>query len=255
MFDTHAHLEMINDDLPASLSRAKDATIDRILTIGTSASANAFVLDAVKQAPGTVFGAIAYDRDQANSNIASMVEELRTLVAANRESIVAIGETGLDFHYLSETAAQQTELFEAQLALAAENALPTIVHSREAESETLACLKKAATSRPGVIHCFTGSMDFARRAIDLGFMISFSGILTFKNANALREVAKALPEDMILVETDSPYLTPEPHRGTKNEPAFLPHVVRTLAELRGKSPEDMAQITTMNACTTFGIEL
>ena len=184
---------------------------------------------------------------------------LREVCEANPGRIVAIGETGLDFHYRKETAPAQIDLLEAQLALAREVQLPVIIHSREAQAETIACLKehaslwKGAPKRLGVIHCFTGDRDFAEQAIEMGYMISFSGILTFKNAKQIRDAAESLPEDMILLETDAPFLAPEPLRGNKNEPAYMKHTLECLAKTRDRPVEDLARITEENACRLFGI--
>lgn len=260
MFDTHAHLEMLNDSVDTVLSRAGAAGVTQVLAVGSSSKANAFVK--ARKDPA-VYKAIGFDRDEAvkgqtKTDIEAMISELR--VNTSETGIHAIGETGLDFHYSLDTAEEQMELFNAQLDLARELELPIIVHSRDAEPDTLASLSRhtsawqGAPNRIGVIHCFTGSMDFALKAIHLGFMISFSGILTFKNAADLRDVAAAVPEDMILVETDSPYLAPEPHRGRKNEPALLPHTISCLAKIRGTTEEDMMRITTTNACRLLGIE-
>jgi TatD DNase family protein len=259
MFDTHAHLEMIDSKVSDIIERAKAASVTRILTAGTTESANSFVLEQSQQFEGIVYGAVAYDRDQTNNDLPQMVASIDKILSSAPAGIVAVGETGLDFHYLRETADAQTALFEAQLDLAAKHTLPVIVHSREAENETIACLKSHAAKwsgepdRIGVIHCFTASQAFAKEALALGFMISFSGILTFKKARELREIAKSLPMERLLVETDAPYLAPEPLRGKKNEPAYLPHTVACLAELRGMSTGEMASVTEANACRLFGI--
>jgi TatD DNase family protein len=261
MFDTHAHLEMLEESVSAVMARASEAGVDKILAVGSGSEANEFVVKAVDANKGVLFGAVGFDRDEAvagqdDADRAAMIDELSALIAAHPSAVCAIGETGLDFHYLKETASEQVALFEDQLNLAAELKLPVIVHSRESDAETLSCLKaysaKCAGRVPGVIHCFTGGSEFAKRAVELGFMISFSGILTFRNADALRQVARELPEEVLLVETDSPFLAPIPLRGKKNEPAFVEHTVKLLAELRGVSVEDMVRITDRNACRLFG---
>ena len=173
------------------------------------------------------------------------------------ESVVAVGEIGLDFHYAPETAEAQVALFRGQLAQARELGLPVIVHSREADAETLSELRAHAAAwtgapeRIGVLHCFTGGRAFAEALLNLGFHISFSGIVTFRNADVLREVAAAVPAERLLMETDSPYLAPVPMRGQANEPAFLVHVAETLASVRGCPVDEIARVTTANAQRLF----
>jgi len=171
----------------------------------------------------------------------------------------AIGETGLDFHYSPDTADAQQALMRAQLSLAAELALPVVVHSRDAEAHTLEILGEHArrwsgpSDRIGVLHCFTGSEPFAKALVELGYHVSFSGIVTFKNAGDLRDVARGIPDDRLLIETDTPYLAPVPYRGKRNEPAYLVHVAEMLAELRGCPVEELAALTTANASALFGL--
>ncbi len=259
MFDTHAHLEMLDTAVEDVLTRARDAGISRIAAIGSTPDSNRFVTSLTDPALVKVVG---LDRDQAQTSqteqaVDALVSELENL--ARNNPVSAIGETGLDFHYKTETADQQISLFRAQLGLARKLQLPVIVHSREAEADTLACLSdhagswKGPSERIGVIHCFTGSMDMALKAAHLGYMISFSGILTFKKAQEIRDVAAAIPEDMLLVETDAPYLAPEPMRGKRNDPSYLPYTVACLAEVRGRTKDDMARITEANACRLFGV--
>lgn len=264
MFDTHAHLEMLEDNTATVLRRAQDAGVMRILSIGSTAEANSAVVKASSTHAGVIFGAIGFDRDQARLDqteheLDSMMGALRESATANTGKVVALGETGLDFHYHKETASAQIDLLAAQLTLARELRLPVIIHSREAEAETRSCLAqhtslwKGDPKRVGVIHCFTGSRDLAEQAIEMGYMISFSGILTFRNAQEIRDTAKSLPADMILVETDAPFLAPEPLRGKKNEPAFLKHTLECLAAVRGTSFDEMARTTEQNACRLFAV--
>ena len=184
------------------------------------------------------------------------MDELETMLAA--PEVVAIGEIGLDFHHDRETALAQIELFQRMLLLARDRQLPVSVHTREAEAETLAALGahaaawRGAPDRIGVMHCFTGGEVFARDLLALGFFISFSGIITFKNAGGLFAVAALVPEDRLLIETDSPYLAPEPFRGQPNEPAHVRRVAEVLAEIRHTSWETIAEISTRNAERLFG---
>jgi TatD DNase family protein len=260
MFDTHAHLEMLDSPVEDVIARARDAGVTRIAAIGSTPESNRFVTGLSDPA---LIKAVGLDRDQATpdqteDSLKALISDLSDLIKA--VPVSAIGETGLDFHYKTATADQQVALFKAQLGLARELQLPIIVHSREAEADTLACLSEHASAwtgpadRIGVIHCFTGSMDLALKVTHLGYMISFSGILTFKKADEIRDVAAAVPDNQILVETDSPFLAPEPLRGKRNEPSFLPHTVACLAEVRGSTTEDIARITEGNAKKLFGID-
>ncbi|MFA4830012.1 MAG: TatD family hydrolase [Thermodesulfovibrionales bacterium] len=166
--------------------------------------------------------------------------------------VVAIGETGLDYHYDNSLREIQREVFRKQLELAGELGLPVIIHSRESKKDTLEILKESGINR-GVMHCFSGDMDMAERVMEMGLYISIAGPVTFKNAKNLGGIAKTIPDDYLLIETDAPYLTPEPLRGKRNEPAFVKHTAEKIAELRGISFEDIARITTLNAKRLFRI--
>jgi len=164
---------------------------------------------------------------------------------------VAIGETGLDYHYEPEAAELQQQSFRLHLEAARLTGKPVIVHTREARADTLALLREASLPQAGVLHCFTEDWEMARAALDLGFYISLSGIVTFRNADALREVARQVPADRLLVETDSPYLAPIPHRGKANLPQYVREVAEFLAQLRGVSFEQLAEQTTANFRSLF----
>jgi TatD DNase family protein len=171
---------------------------------------------------------------------------------ARRPKVVAIGETGLDFYYGHAPRDAQIAAFRAQLRLAEEAGLPIVVHSRDAKEETLALLAEAAPARKGVLHCFTGDLDMAQRAIGLGFYVSFSGIVTFKNAGPLRDVAKAIPLDRLLIETDSPFLAPEPYRGKRNEPAWVVRVAEQIAALTpAVTLDDIRRASARNTARLF----
>jgi TatD DNase family protein len=178
------------------------------------------------------------------------VEELTRLAGDDR--VVAIGETGLDYYRSQGDMAWQQERFRRHIRAAKESGKPLIIHTREAAEDTLRIMREeGAADIGGVMHCFTESADVAREALDLDFYISFSGIVTFRNAEALREVAKLVPQDRLLVETDAPYLAPVPYRGKTNEPAFVRQVAECLAAVRQTSPDDMAELTTRNFFTLF----
>ncbi|HEY5621890.1 MAG TPA: TatD family hydrolase [Pontiella sp.] len=255
--DTHVHFDRFVKDgtLPEMLARAKEAGVMETVAIGGNASANTLSLKLAEQYPGRIFGCAGYDRDEATEN--PDFPSLRELVADPR--CKAVGETGLDYYYTAETATEQKKLFAENLALAVEFEKPVVVHTRDADEDTLALLKdysaawKGDPARLGVLHCFTRDVPFARQVLDLGLMISFSGIVTFANADPLRDVARTVPDDRLLIETDSPYLAPVPMRGHRNEPAFVVHVAKQLAELKGSSVESIANLTAANARKLFAL--
>lgn len=258
--DTHVHFRetMSDDEIRGVIERARLAGVDRLIAVGCGPDMNAAALHVAAMFPGQVKAAVAYDRSMAGSD--AKAEDIRDLIAsAPANHVAAIGEIGLDFYYSPETADPQQELMASQLALACELKLPVIIHSREADDETLALLAQHAKAwrgdadRIGVLHCFTGAESMARSVMNLGFMISFSGIVTFRNADPLREVAKTIPGDRLLIETDSPFLTPVPHRGKPNEPCYLPAVASVLAKVRNVSVEDLVRVTAANAARLFNL--
>lgn len=267
LFDTHAHFSRLGGEysLEAQFKRASEAGITRIVAVGGDCELNKAAVDAARFAPDMVQISLGMDRDNAEElsdsrSINDAVDRIRSSISQLTKSglkICAIGEIGLDYHYSAETAKEQVSLFKAQLNLAAELELPVIIHSREADQDTLDALKKHAESwqgtpdRIGVLHCFTGNTEFAEKLLKLGYHISFSGIVTFLNADPLREVAKSIPDDRILIETDSPYLAPAPMRGNRNEPAFVKHVATRLAELRGVTDSELAKQTFDNGSHLF----
>lgn len=254
-FDSHLHFDTFVEEgrVADILDRATVAGVERMAAIGGSEEANTTARRLAREQPDRIVATVGMDRDMAGQ----AYDEGALRQSARAAEVAAIGETGLDYHYSADTRAQQLDLFEAMLALALETVKPVVVHTREAEEDTLGCLHSYAgawpvdSDRPGVIHCFTGQTAFARRLVDLGFYISFSGILTFKNAENLRKAAADLPLDRILIETDAPYLAPVPHRGKSNEPAWVCHVAECLAEVRGESLEEVARQTTENAAHLF----
>ena len=189
-------------------------------------------------------------------------DELLQIVRAHPGKVVAIGETGLDYYRLNGRSLQdmhwQRERFRTHIAAARESGLPLVIHTRAASEDTLRILREEGAGQGalcGVFLCFTETVEVAQAALALGFYISLSGILTFRNAETVKEVARLVPDDRLLVETDSPYLAPVPHRGKTNTPALVPHVAAELARLRGRTPEEMAALTTENFRRLFGVEL
>ncbi len=255
--DTHVHFDRFVKDgtFPEILAHAKEAQVLEMVAIGGNAEANALSLKLAAEHPGCIFGCAGYDRDEATET--PDLSKLRALLADPLAK--AVGEMGLDYYYTAETAAEQKKLFAENLALAVEFEKPVVVHTRDADEDTLALLKDFSRdwtgdpARLGVLHCFTRGTAFARQVLDLGLMVSFSGIVTFANADPLREVAKYVPDDRLLIETDSPYLAPVPMRGNRNEPAFVVHVAKQLAELRACSLDSVAKSTAQNARTLFAL--
>ena len=256
--DSHVHFDLLVEagSVPDVLARAKDAGVTRMLAAGNDAGGNALALRLAAEYPDVIRAAAGFGRDSATAavDLAGLEAQIRAVPPGR---VVAVGEIGLDLHYSPETAEAQTRLFAQQLELARRLELPVIVHSRAAEAATLDHLAahaqawRGAGDRIGVLHCFTGDTAFARRLLDLGLHISFSGIVTFRTADALREVARFVPQDRLLIETDSPYLAPVPHRGQPNEPAFLPAVAERLAQVRGCAVEQIAACTSANATKLF----
>ncbi len=254
LIDTHCHLEMdaFNIDREIVIQRAIEAGIEAIITIGSDMKGNEGALE-ISQKYDFIYCSIGlhpHDAKDFNEKIYNKIKDLAT--AKNQNKVVAIGEIGLDYHYDNSPRDIQKEVFFRQLILAKELDLPVVIHSREAKSDTLSIIKESGVAK-GVFHCFSGDMDMAEKAMAAGFHISLAGPVTFKNAKKLHEVAKLVPDDFLLIETDAPYLTPEPYRGKRNEPAFILQTAKKIAELRGVSIEDIARITTLNAKRLFNI--
>ncbi len=243
-FDTHAHFPENPDDIAALLKRARAAGVTRLMAVGGSPELNRAARSAAEIAaanPGDmprVLVALGTDRDQS---ALLPVEGARA----------AVGEIGLDFHYSPETAQAQEKLFAAQLEEAKRLGLPVVIHTREADDATLGVLDET-DSHFGIIHCYTGSVPFERQLLDRGFHVSISGIVTFRAAENVRDAARYVPDDRLLIETDSPFLAPVPMRGNANEPAFVVHTAEFLATLRGTTPEALALLTTANAIQLLG---
>lgn len=251
IFDTHAHFPDDAEKTAALLGRAAEAGVSRLMAVGGSPELNRAALLAASLADGTrpapsVRIALGMDRDQTSAAGGACPKYDFSAVIDNRKRISAVGEIGLDFHYAPETAKAQCDLFAAQLELAKELDLPVVIHTRDADDATLGVLDENDFHN-GIIHCFTGSVPFEKKLLDRGFMISISGIVTFRAAENVREAARYAPDDRLLIETDSPFLAPVPMRGNENEPAFLPYTLKFLAAERKTTPELLAALTTENA--------
>lgn len=250
--DSHCHLNYkgLVEEQAAVLERARAAGVSKMLNISTRASEWDEVIAVATREPD-VWASVGIHPHEADIHPDL---ETQTLVERTRHPrVVGIGESGLDFYYDHSDRDRQRVSFRCHIAAARETGLPLIVHTRDAEDDTAAILgeelgKGAFT---GVIHCFTGTADFARKALDMGFYISISGIVTFKNARDLAAVAKDIPEERLLIETDSPFLAPVPHRGRPCEPAFVADTARFLADLRGEPVEKLAAYTAANFDALF----
>jgi TatD DNase family protein len=252
MIDSHCHLadEAFAGDLDAVIERARAAGLTGALCIGeVSDSAELTRLDRAAAAwddVRTTAGVHPHRATALPGGPDVVVDLVKRRVAADPR-VRAVGEIGLDYHYDFAPHDRQREVFAAQVAYARDAGLPIVVHTREADADTLAILRDAGAGRiAGVFHCFSGDRVLASEAVTLGFHVSFSGILTFPKAAAVREAASAVPLDRLLVETDCPYLAPVPHRGKRNEPAWVAEVVRALAAIHGISPADVAAATAKN---------
>jgi len=245
-------MPQFNDDRDAVVARAREAGVVDMLIVG-GVDAEQGHRRALRVAEALKLKASAgVHPHEAKLATEATYEELKAL--AREKRIVAIGELGLDFHYDHSPRDVQREVFRRQVRLARDVGLPVIIHTRNADEETAALLEaEGAAECGGVIHCFTGGHALARRALALGFYVSFSGIATFPRAEVIQEVAREMPEDRLLIETDSPFLAPPPHRGERNEPAFVVEVARKLAELRGSPLETVAQASAANFRRLFRV--
>jgi TatD DNase family protein len=253
LIDSHCHLDRLDlaahgGSLDVALDAARARGVGQFLCIGVSAD-NAAAVKALAERYEDVHCSIGVHPLDLQPGESLALEWL--LGELEHPRVVAIGETGLDYHYEPEAAELQQQSFRLHLEAARVTGKPVIVHTREARADTLALLREAALPQAGVLHCFTEDWEMARAALDLGFYISLSGIVTFRNADALREVARQVPADRLLVETDSPYLAPIPYRGKPNLPQYVREVAEFLAELRGVEYEVFARQTTENYLRLF----
>lgn len=252
LVDSHCHLDFPDFAAERSdiITRARTAGVGCMLSISTKLTTFPAVR-AIAEANPDIFCTVGIHPHEAEAERLDGVAILTE--AARHPRVVGIGETGLDYHYDHSDRAVQEKVFRAHIAAARETQLPLVVHAREADAAIARILKEeqGKGAFPGLLHCFSSSAELAETALNVGFYISFSGILTFKNAETVRAIAKWVPHERLLVETDAPYLAPVPNRGKRNEPSFVVHTARTLAELRGESPEAMAAVTTENFFRLF----
>jgi TatD DNase family protein len=253
LIDSHCHLDFPDfaAELDAVVERARAAGIDRMVTISTRVARHGELLAITERFPD-VYCSVGthphYAHEELNISTADLVARTRAA------KVVALGEAGLDYHYDKSPREAQERGFRTHIAAARETGLPLVIHTREADDDAARILEEETGKGafPAVLHCFTGGRELARRAIALGLFISFTGILTFKNSDALRAIAAELPADRILIETDAPYLAPKVFRGKRNEPAYVIEIAKVLAETRGVSLDQIAEQTTANFFRLFG---
>jgi TatD DNase family protein len=252
LVDSHCHLDFPDfaSELDVVVGRARAAGIGRMVTISTRVRRHAQVLAIAEKFPD-VFCSVGTHPHNAHEELD--VDAAQLVAISKHPKVVAIGEAGLDYHYDKSPRDAQAQGFRQHIAAARETGLPLVIHAREADADMARILKEETGEGafPAVLHCYTGGRDLAFKAMDLGLYIGFTGILTFKNGQDLRDIAKDLPADRVLVETDAPYLAPLPYRGKRNEPSYVVETAKVLATTRGVSLEEIARATTDNFFRLF----
>jgi len=248
--DSHAHLDSL-EDLTDVLERSREARIEKIVAISSNLDSSVKTAE-IARGEEMIYAAVGVHPHNADTASSDVFKEIENLI--NEPKVVALGETGLDYHYMNSDKESQINSLNEHIELGKKHELPIVIHVREADDDLIAILREQDISpRTGVIHCFTGNYETAKKYLDLGFYISFSGIVTFKKSDENRGAAKNIPLDRMLIETDSPYLAPVPHRGKKNEPAYVRHVAETIAEVRDLTLEEIAEITSANTEKLFNL--
>ncbi len=250
-FDSHAHLDAsrFQEDRREIIEDLKNHSVTRIMNVGCDLASSERSI-ALAEAYDFIYASVGSHPDDADHMDGKLLDRYRQLAA--HPKVRAIGEIGLDYHYEDVPRAQQIIAFEEQIELAEALKLPVIVHMREATEDAMGIVKRHPDLR-GVFHCFSGSADLARWLVDRGWYLGFTGVVTFKNARRALEAVEAIPLDRILIETDCPYMAPEPYRGRRNDSRLVPLVAKKIAELKGLAPEEAALQTAKNANTLFGI--
>lgn len=252
LVDSHCHLDFPDfaAELDAVVARARAAGVGRLVTISTRVKKHAQLIAIAERFPD-VFCSVGTHPHHADEELD--IDANALIAIANHPKVVAIGEAGLDYHYDTGPRENQAKSFRQHIEAARQTGLPLVIHSRDADADMAALLKEEMRQGPftAVLHCFTGSRELAFAAVELGHYIGFTGILTFKNSESLRDIARALPADRILIETDSPYLAPVPYRGKRCEPAYVAETAKMLATVRGVSPAEAARQTTDNFYRLF----
>ncbi|MFQ5520243.1 MAG: TatD family hydrolase [Candidatus Methylomirabilia bacterium] len=254
LFDTHAHLHFpeFDGDQGAVLERARAAGVRYLLTVGTDAETSARAVALAEADPDIYASVGVHPHDAAGADEAALAEITR--LAETSRKVVAVGEIGLDYYRDLSPREVQVQVFRRQLSFARQLGKPVVIHCREAHLETLEILREEGVKDiRGIMHCFSGDEDAARRCLDLGLLISLAGPVTYPNARKLPGIVKLVPEDRVVVETDCPFLPPQPFRGKRNEPSYLPITAARVAELRGRSVESLGPAMTRNALSLFGV--
>lgn len=251
IFDTHAHYddEAFDSDRESLISSLKDSGVVGIVSCGCDISSTVANQNLSHSFDDFYFAAGFHPENLEDFSVEDL-EKLEPFFAD--EKCVAVGEIGLDYHWMNSTKEKQRELFVAQIELAKAKGLPVIVHDREAHGDTLEILK--ATKPSGVLHCFSGSVEMAREVIKLGMFLGFNGVATFKNARKIPEVIREIPLDRIVLETDCPYLAPEPHRGKRNDSSFIPFIAQRIGEILGISAQEVLDVTNKNARALYNLK-
>ena len=248
LIDSHIHLdsEVYSDDLPEILIRADQSGVRKIITPGTSLESSAECIRIAQENDGiyAAVGVHPHDADNAADDFVKRLEEM-----SSDETVVAIGEIGLEFFKNYSSNESQIKVFKAQLELAEKLNLPVIIHNRDSDAEMEKCLTENRNIR-GVVHCYTGGFDFAEKLLSMGYYLGFTGIITFGNEE-LTEVVKMIPIDRLLIETDGPYMTPVPHRGKRNEPAYLKYIAEEIAQIKNISIDELSETSSENCFSLF----
>jgi len=255
MIDTHCHLDFdeFNSDRESVIGRAKKAGVSHFINIGSSLAGSRKSVELASRY-SSIFASIGIHPHHASETDESALNEIKSLV--KKEKVVAVGEVGLDYFKSASPREKQKELFIRFIEISKEHSLPLVIHSRDATDDTLVILKeKCNLPIKGVMHCFSGDEKALNEVLDLGLHVSFTCNLTFKNAKKLREVARHVPPDRLLLETDAPFLAPQAHRGKRNEPSYMTELRDILSELLNLSKEEIERITTDNAKSLFGINV
>lgn len=256
LIDAHCHLSQLSpDELAGVVGRAKSAGVDTLIAIGAGYGPddNAKTLQ-IANTHENIFAALAMHPHDAKDTTDVVFNELKKMISTS-ERVVAVGEVGLDYHYMHSPKDVQIDVLKKFVALACEVKKPLVIHDRDCGDECIDLLNSdGAHDTGGMVHCFTGSLELAKKYLDLGFIVSFTGIITFKKSHELREVVKYVPLERMTIETDAPFLSPEPFRGKVNEPAYVQYVAHAVAAIKGVCFEEVARVTTENARRLFGLK-
>lgn len=250
MIDSHAHLDMVGD-ADAALERAHEAGVEAVICIGVDQASSRYAasLAATRDDVWATVGSHPHDAKDWDDEFAELVREL-----AKQPRVVGISEAGLDYYYDNSPRDRQQEVFREHIRLAHETGKTLVIHTRDAWDDTFAILSEEGVPERTVFHCWTGGPDEARRAVEIGAVLSISGIATFKNGQPIRDAAALTPLDQLIVETDSPFLTPVPHRGKKNEPAYVAHVALAIAQIKGIALDEFEAATVANTRRIFALD-